>query len=25
LAFQVIQGHWVRRQSKASVQLSISY
>jgi len=24
LAFKVIQGHWIRRQSRASVQLSIS-
>jgi len=24
LAFKVIQGHWIRRQSRASVQLPIS-
>jgi len=24
LAFKVIQGHWIRRQSRASVRLSIS-
>jgi len=25
LAFKVIQGHWIRRQSRASVRLPISY